>query len=263
MPLSQPGTPVIPASTVAPDTGPRRLDPRARVLAVLMFAVTTVSLSGQATPLIALGGALGIALWARLPLVDTGKRLAAVDGFILVTLVTLPFTTPIGAGDAPLFTLWGLPASRSGFLHAVSILLKANAVILVLLALVGTMSETILGQALGRMGVPHKLVALFLLTVRYIWVLHAEYIRLRTAMKARGFRIRTDMHTLKSLGHLIGMLLVRSLERSERVLGAMKCRGYVGHMPVLDDLRARPADWVFGTLMAAACVGLVAADRLA
>lgn len=263
MPATRPGQPAIRTFAAGPETGPRRLDPRGRVLAAVIFAVATVALTGLPALLTALAAALGLAVWARLPLAETAKRVAAMDGFILLTLVMLPFTTPVTAGEAPLFTLWGLPASRVGLLHAVTIALKANAVILALLALVGTMSETTLGHALGRLGVPHKLVTLFLMTVRYIEVLHAEYGRLRWAMKARGFRARTDLHTLKSLGHLIGMLLVRSLERSERVLAAMKCRGYTGRLPLLDDLRASPADWAFGALVAVACAGLVAADRLA
>jgi cobalt/nickel transport system permease protein len=71
-------------------------------------------------------------------------------------------------------------------------------------------------------------VHLFLFTVRYIAVLGREYQRLRTAMKARGFRMRCDLHTWRSIGYLFGMLLVRSLERSERILAAMRCRGFQG-----------------------------------
>ncbi|WP_404381129.1 cobalt ECF transporter T component CbiQ [Caenispirillum salinarum] len=263
MPTTRPGQPAIRSFADGPDAGPRRLDPRARVLAAVAFAVAVVALTGLPALVAAVGVAFGLAVWARLPLKETARRVAAMDGFILLTLVMLPFTTPPAAGTEPLFTLWGLPASRGGLEHAVRIALKANAVILALLALVGTMRETVLGHALGRLGVPAKLVTLFLMTVRYIEVLHAEYGRLRWAMKARGFRPRTDLHTLKSLGHLVGMLLVRSLERSERVLAAMKCRGYTGRLPLLDTLRAGPADWAFGAAAAIGCVVLVAADRLA
>lgn len=263
MPATRPALPALRTFAAGPDTGLRRLDPRARVLAAAVFAIATVTLGSLSVLLAALAGALGLAVWARLPLKETVRRMVAVDGFILLTLVMLPFSTPPVAGAEPLFTLWSLPASREGLEHALRIALKANAVILALLALVGTMSETTLGHALGRLGIPAKLVSLFLMMVRYIEVLHAEYGRLRTAMRARGFRPGTNLHTLRSLGHLVGMLLVRSLERSERVLAAMKCRGYTGRLPLLDDLRAGPADWAFGAVMAVGCTALVVADRLA
>lgn len=237
--------------------GLRAVDARVRVAAAVVFAVTAVMLTTVTGLLAALAVAAGLALWARLPAAETARRMAAVDGFIVLTLLTLPFTTP---GET-LFALWGLPASREGLLHAVRIALTANAVILALLALVGTLDESTLGHALARLGVPDKLVHLFLMTVRYIEVLHQEYRRLRTAMTARGFRPGTNRHTLRSLGYLLGMLLVRSLERSERVLAAMKCRGFTGRFPLLDDLRTKPADWVFVAAGVVLCVGLVGADR--
>lgn len=259
MPHARAGQPAIRTFAAGPDRGLRRIDPRMRVVVAAAFAVATVSLTGFGALGAALAAALALAVWARLPLRETARRVLAVDGFIILTLIMLPFTTP----GEPLLTVWGLDASREGLAHAMVIALKANAVILALLALVGTLDEARLGHALGRLGVPSRLVQLFLMTVRYIEVLHQEYQRLRLAMRARGFRPRTDRHTLRSLGYLVGMLLVRSLERSERVLAAMKCRGFTGRFPLLDDLRTRPADWVFAVLALAAGAALVTADRLA
>jgi cobalt/nickel transport system permease protein len=103
---------------------------------------------------------------------------------------------------------------------------------------------------------------LLLFAVRYLGVLEAEYGRLRAAMRARAFRPRTDAHTLRSLGHLVGMLLVRSAERAERVMAAMRCRGFTGRLYVLDDLRWRAADSVVAAGLALAIAALVGVDRL-
>ncbi len=150
---------------------------------------------------------------------------------MLAALVTLPFTTP----GAPVLTLFGLGASAEGLHKAAAILLKANAVVLMLAALVGTMSPVVLGRALARLGLPDRLAQLFLFTVRYLDVLHDEYRRLRTAMRARGFVMRADRHTWASVGRLFGMLVVRSLERSDRILAAMRCRGFDGRFPSLEE----------------------------
>jgi cobalt/nickel transport system permease protein len=133
-------------------------------------------------------------------------------------------------------------ASAEGLHLAVAIALKANAVLLMLLALVGTLEPPALGHALRRLAVPATLVQLLLFTVRYIAVLADEATRLRTAMRARAFTPGTNRHTLTTYGYLVGMLLVRAAERAERVLEAMKCRGFDGRWPVLDRPRLGRAD---------------------
>ena len=65
-----------------------------------------------------------------------------------------------------------------------------------------------------------------LFMVRYFDVLGREYARLRAAMRVRCFRPAMNGHSYRMFGYLVGMLLVRSFDRSERVLAAMKCRGF-------------------------------------
>ncbi len=206
------------------------LDPRTRILAVPVFAVTVVGLDTLLGLAAALGVAGAVALCARLQPIPTLRRMLAMDTFIAFVVVTLPFTTP---GEA-MFTIGPLLATREGLELAVAIALKANAVVLALLALVAPMEMATLGHALVRLRVPEKLVQVLLFAQRYVDVLGLEYRRLRTAMKARAFRSRSDRHTWRSLGYLVGMLLVRSLDRSERILNAMKCRGFTGRFHALD-----------------------------
>jgi cobalt/nickel transport system permease protein len=205
------------------------VDPRVRVALTVAFSVVVV-MSGE-FPVLGLQLAVAIALVvaARLPLGPTCKRVLTVDAFVVATLMLLPFTVE---GTAA-FSLGPLVASHEGLLRAAAIALRANAVILVVLALLGTMEAGTLGHALGHLGVPVKLTQLFLFTVRYIGVLECEYARLRRAMKARAFRIRNGRHAYRGIGYLLGMLLVRSLERSERIVAAMKCRGFSGRFHTL------------------------------
>ena len=58
-------------------------------------------------------------------------------------------------------------------------------------------------------------------------------------------------HTLKTFGYLVGLLLVRGMERGERVLAAMKCRGFDGRFRTLEDSGFHPRDTLF-TLAAGA-----------
>jgi len=224
------------------------LDPRSRTIAAALFALVVV---GQDS-LLPLGAAVALALLtavlARLDPVATLRRLLALDGFMVLALVSLPFTVP---GETAV-SLFGIEASQAGLLLSLAILLKANAVVLMMLALLGSMDPVAFGQALRRLGVPEKLVQIYLFTLRYLDVLHHEFRRLRTAMRARAFTLRSDRHTWRSLGYLVGMLMVRSVERSERIVAAMRCRGFDGSFPVLDEpTRFRRPDGVFAGLVLA------------
>ena len=125
------------------------------------------------------------------------------------------------------------------------------------MVLVGTMEPVTLGHALHRLRCPETLVHLLMFTIRYIDVLHEEYQRLRAAMKVRGFRPGTNWHTYRSFGYLVGMMLVRAIERSERILGAMKCRGFSGKMLLLQDYSLNRRDIVFAAGFGALCLALI------
>lgn len=248
--LGNVGTPLPGCDDRRQSSGDRlqALDPRTRLLAAGAFAGVVILLD-QA---MVLGTALTLAIIAawlvQLPVRRTLRQLAAMDGFILIMLLMLPFTTP---GQA-LFQLgpdgqWGT-ASADGLWLAADIALTANAILLMLLALVGGLDPVVIGHALHRLNVPMALVQLLQFSVRYSNLMHAEFGRIRNAMRARGFVLGANGHSYRSLGYALGMLLVRSLERSERVLYAMKCRGFTGRVVVIDQLRFRRVDAGFAAL---------------
>jgi cobalt/nickel transport system permease protein len=236
----------------------RRIDPRVRILATVVFGIAVVALDDLMALVAALALAAAFTVLARLPARQTLLRMAAMDGFIVLILVMLPFTVP---GDA-FVEIAGFRATWQGSVAAVQIALKANAVVLASMALAGSMESVTFGHALHRLRVPENLVHLLLFTVRYTEVLHREYLRLRTAMKARGFRPRNSRHTYKSFGYLIGMMLVRALERSERILDAMKCRGFSGRIPVMHEFRLRTRDLLFGGAVGLSLVALHVVESL-
>jgi cobalt/nickel transport system permease protein len=236
-----------------------RRDARLRLVAVLAFALVTVSLSGI-TPLLAALAVAFVLVWASAPdwraLV---RRMAGLEAFLALLFVTLPFSVP---GEA--WARFGpLTASWEGVLRASVIALKANAVVLALLGLVGTQEPAAMGHALARLKAPDKLVHLLLFTVRYLGVLQEEFLRLRRAMRARAFVARSDRHTWRVTGWLAGMLLVRGFERARRVSAAMKCRGFHGRFYLLDTMAWAPADTLLSLVFGIGLTGLLALDRLA
>jgi cobalt/nickel transport system permease protein len=181
-----------------------------------------------------------------------------MDTFVIFMLFLLPFTMP----GEPAFTVLGLVASWDGIHRALIILLKANAIVMSILVFVGTLEPVTLGHALARLKAPPILVHLLLFMIRYIQVLNDEYQHMRVAMRTRGFRAGLNRHTLQSIGYLLGMLLVRAVDRSERILKAMKCRGFTGQLALLDDMKFAPRDAMFAAVVVAALVALFMLESL-
>ncbi len=234
------------------------IDPRIRIIVAALFALAVVAVDSLAVLAACLALSLGFMFAARLPPGRTVGRVAALDLFIVFSVLLLPFTVT----GTEIARIGSLVASREGGLAAIVILLKATAIILALLSLVGTLDAVELGRALARLAVPSKLIALLFFTVRYIEVLHREQERLRLALKARAFTMRTDLHTWQTTGYLVGMLLVRSFDRAERILAAMKCRGFTGAFPGPEAGVPDRRDVLFAIGCAALLAGLVGIDRL-
>ena len=225
----------------------------------LVAAFLTVAALSQIDGLFAAAGAavaaLGVALAHR---AVPWRRLVHLEGFLVLLFVSLPFTVP----GSPLVAIGPLTASVEGVVRAATLACKVSAAVLVVATFLAGMEPVRLGAALRGLGVPEPFVRLFVATARYLGLVREEARRLLEAMRARGFRLRSNRHTWRSVGYLIGMLLVRAMARAERIEEAMLCRGYSGRVAC----RAVPApaarDWLCVGVSVAGAAALLAVDRL-
>lgn len=230
-----------------------RIDPRVRLLTATLLAFTIAFSVHYVSLLITLPVAFLLVHMAGVPLRQTVKRLSEINFFMLFLFLFFPFSVK---GDT-LFQLGIFSYSMQGFEKSLLIALKANTIMISVTGLVGTMEAATLGRSMQCVGVPKKFVHLFLFMVRYIDVIGGEFVRLRNAMKLRSFQTTLNMHTFKSYGNLIGMVLVRSIERSERIMDAMKCRGFNGTFYSHARFQFRRADLFFVVIMLPLIAGLV------
>ncbi|MBW1997133.1 MAG: cobalt ECF transporter T component CbiQ [Deltaproteobacteria bacterium] len=201
-----------------------RLDPRVKVVvATLLSIVVAVSESFEAL-VPAMGMSLLLVAFARINPRELIKRVLIVNGFILFLWLFLPFSM----NGRVVFSIGPLAASSEGIWYSTLITLKSNIILLTLMSLIATSSVFSLGRALDRLFLPSKLVILIFFTYRYIHVIYQEYLRLLNAIKIRGFRPANNLHTYKTYAYLVGMVLVKSHDRGERVKAAMVCRGFKG-----------------------------------
>ena len=228
------------------------LDPRVKIIVVTLFSVVVATSSRFLALLPALAISLFLVTMARLPIKKVFYRLLLVNGLILFLWLVLPFTY----NGHKLFTIGPFIATKEGILLAGQITVKSNSILLSMIALLSTTQIFSLGHAMGQLHFPDKITHLFLFTFRYIHVIYQEYHRLINAMKMRGFVPRTNMHTYKSYAYLVGMLLVKSYDRAERIHKAMLCRGFNKKYHSLTQFSLKMEDIFCLSLMLAVISGL-------
>jgi cobalt/nickel transport system permease protein len=215
-----------------------RLDPRLKLITGFLFSAI-VAVSSRWTAFIPASLlVLGLLFLARLPLRKVFVRLAVVNGLILFLWFLLPFSV---SGEI-IWRLGPFAATRQGISLAALITVRSNIIVLAFLTLVSTTPVFALGYAMAELGIPDKLVQLFFFTYRYVHVIYEEYQRLMKALKIRGFRAKSNIHTYRTYAYLVGMLLVKSYERAERVREAMLCRGFNGRFYSLYEFSVAKAD---------------------
>jgi len=104
-------------------------------------------------------------------------------------------------------------------------------------------------KALHRLKIPNAMIQLLIFTYRYIFVFIEEAKSMFISAKARLFRKKTNLYTLKITSNLIGMLFIRGFEQTEKVYNAMVSRGYKGCLNILDDSIVSFSDLLKATLI--------------
>ncbi|BCS87028.1 cobalt ECF transporter T component CbiQ [Pseudodesulfovibrio sediminis] len=230
-----------------------KADPRIRLVCGLIVTIPVALLTVNQPAWLALAFGLLLIKMARLNSVKALQRLFVVNFFIAFLWLFLPFSLP---GD-PILSLGPFHATNEGVNLALLITIKSNAIVLALMALIGTIPVQNLGPAMQQLGVQRKLCHILLFTYRYIFVIHDEYRTMRQSMQARGFKPRTNTHTYRSYAWLVGMLLVKSWDRAERVQSAMQCRGFKGRFYTLTEFETKPRDYGFLVLCLLVSAGLI------
>jgi cobalt/nickel transport system permease protein len=228
------------------------LDPRVKIIVATLFSIIVAVADRTEVLLLSFSFSACCVTVSSLPLIKVMRRLLLVNSFILLLWIVLPFTYP----GKTLFSLGPLEASGEGIRYALSITIKSNTIILACMALLGTTPIFTLAHALRHLRVPDKLVQLLFFSYRYIHVIYLEYVRLLNALKVRCFRPRSDLHTYKAYAHLVGMMLLKSYDRSERVYDAMLCRGFKGKFWVLDHFSLKRGDLILFIIMLLSLMGL-------
>ena len=236
----------------------QRWDPRLKIPVLLVLAFGISVLRDIRFAAVGLVVASALVLISRLPKSFVLHRLE----WVLLFLVPFAVIMPITVTGRPLLQLGRITVSYEGVRLASLISLKAIAIVLLILPMFGTAPFHISVKAIQQLKAPGAFVQIILFTYRYIFIFAEEVGRMNDAAKTRGFVAKTRWHTFKTLGNFIGILLIRSFERTEYLHNAMISRGYTGKLKALKTFRITTNDIAKAAAILAACLMLVLGDRV-
>lgn len=221
------------------DTAVHRLDPRAKLLTTLVFLVCVVSFDRYVVA--------GLLPYLLYPVAIIALADLPVGYLLKKVLVVAPLALLVGAANpwldaAPLLRLGGITLS-GGWLSYASILLRFVLTVTAALALIATTGFHRVCVALRRIGVPAPMTVQLLLAYRYLFVLISEGARMVRARSLRSFRRHGE--GLSPYASLVGHLLLRTLDRAQRVHRAMLARGFTGELHSPTPLCFRTRDTLF------------------
>jgi len=146
-------------------------------------------------------------------------------------LIALPFCLFAGITNiifdrTAAFAISGVFISY-GMISLFVILFKMYLCVMAVLILISVTPLAEITAAMRRLKIPDIFAAVFEMTYRYIGVLFSEAYTMHTAYTLRSAGGKGI--AMRDMGSFVGQLLLRSIDRAERVYNAMNCRSYDTH----------------------------------
>ena len=223
-------------------TRPTRLsaiDPRAKILATLGFIITVVSFDRYVVA--------ALLPFALFPVAMAGLGEISLCMIARKLLIASPFAVMVGLfnpwlDQKPVLQLLGYPIA-GGWVSFASILIRFCLTVAAALILVASTGFHQVCVGLRRLGLPQVFATQLLFLHRYALVLAGEAGRMSLARELRsGSR---GALPLAVFGSLLGHLLLRAMERAQRIYQAMVARGFDGELRSRQVLAWRGLDSLF------------------
>ena len=221
------------------DTPLHRLDARVKMTVVALFVITVMSF-----PRYEISGLMPLFLF---PFVLLGYGHLPAGSIFRKVAIALPFALFVGIFNpildrTPMLTLGSWTVS-GGWLSFASILLRFSLTVSAALILLACTGIHRLCAGLERMGVPALFATQLLFLYRYLFVIGDEGLRMIRSVRMRS--AGSKKLTLRIYTTLIGHLLLRSIDRAQRIYRAMVSRGFDGQIRVLHRTRPGGRDALF------------------
>ncbi len=221
------------------NTPVHRLDARAKVLVTLVFIGLVMSFPRYEISALVpfLLYPVALAEWGCIPARHIVKKILVAAPFAVIIGLVNPLLDHHPVGRIGPVVLTG------GWVSFVSILFRFILTVGAALVLVACTGMHRLGAGLERLGVPRVFVMQLLFLYRYLFVVSDEAVRIMRGVSLRANGVASLR--LRVYGSLVGQLLLRSMDRADRVYRAMVARGFDGEVRLLKPPALRWPDAVF------------------
>lgn len=216
------------------------IDVRIMLLTTLIFIVCVLS--------VPLSNPVGLILFCIYPFAASAICNIPFRPIFKYSLVVLPFIAMIGIFNPILdrkiiFYVGTIPVT-GGWASFISILLRGILSVQAVLILIFSYGFNRIASGLRQLYIPSVIVTQLQMVYRYIFILINESVNMDRARRARGFGKKH--YPLKMWGIFIGQLLLRTIDRAERIHRAMLARGFNGTMPdICHRRRLTSRDWIY------------------
>lgn len=209
------------------DTPVHKLDPRVKLLVLLVFILTILS-SGRYE-------VSGLVPFIIFPVYLMTSGNIPVNYIMKKILYVSPFALMIGVFnplfDTNIIMMLGSMGVSGGWISFVSIMIRFGLTVSAALAVIACTGFNNICFAISRLGAPNIFSVQLLFLYRYIFVLTEEAARVVRARNLRSFDGRGK--GIRSYGPMLGNLLLRTINRAERIHNAMLSRGFDGNIRIM------------------------------
>lgn len=221
------------------DTPVHRLDARAKAVVTLAYIAVLMSFDRYQLSALTPFALFPLAMLSmgQLPVRPLARKIAVAAPFAILVGLFNPWLD-----REPVATV-GPWVISGGWLSFASILVRFTLTVGAALILVATTGMYRLGAGLERLGLPQLFVTQLLFLYRYLFVVADEGGRMVRSVRLRS--AGSEALSLRVYGSLVGHLLLRSMDRADRVHRAMVARGFDGEVRTLDPGRFRWTETIF------------------
>ena len=244
-----------------------RLDPRTKLILVIVYIVALFSAEGVVTYALVFAALAAVVALSKIKLKVILKSMKPLLFIILLTgLLNLFYTQ-----GTPLVSFWIFTITREGIFNALFMVLRIAMLLAGTFMLTYTTSPISLTDGLEKLLNPlkkikvpvHELSMMMCIALRFIPTLIEETDKIINAQKARGadFETGSIIRRAKALIPILVPLFISSFRRADELAVAMECRCYHGGegRTRLKELHYQPRDYLAlteGLVMAVAVIVL-------
>ncbi|MBP1910072.1 cobalt ECF transporter T component CbiQ [Methanolobus bombayensis] len=227
------------------DSPIHRFDPRAKIVSFTFLIFSLVFVNDIRVAFSGLVFSFFILLVSRLPPGFALKRIRMVFFFLFPLLLVMPLTVE----GREIANISGISVTLDGLIFASLIIMRALAAVTLALTMLATTRFDMTMKTLYALKIPGTLVQMLMFTYRYIFVITDEFSRMWESMECKGFSLKANYHGLSIFGNMLGMIIIKSYDRTRRVYESMVSKGYSGRPRTLVHLKMSAKDYVLSTCM--------------